>query len=182
MALLHCAIFPATCNTFGRGKLGARFKMAKWEIAHALVESVPQKLRGKLLEGWYTVQWHCKLLQCVAKSRPELYFMQRCAQQKTLRDNPCYTVQSSSNLFRNGVARQVAEKIAQCNSTLKNKCQRPRFFYRSDVFLIFCSQFSRETFRLSKSCREQISENFCRAARVVIIFHMIELQSNHFFH
>ena len=29
MALLHCAIFPATCNTFGRGKLGARFKMAK---------------------------------------------------------------------------------------------------------------------------------------------------------
>jgi len=37
------------------------------------------------------------------------------AHQKTLRDNPCYTVQFSSSLFRNGVPRQVAEKIAQCS-------------------------------------------------------------------
>ena len=31
---------------------------------------------------------------------------------KILQDNACYTVQFSSNLSRNGIARQVAEKIA----------------------------------------------------------------------
>ena len=34
---------------------------------------------------------------------------------KKLRDNPCYTVQFSSNLSRNAIARQFDEKIAQCN-------------------------------------------------------------------
>ena len=33
----------------------------------------------------------------------------------------CYTVQFFSNLCRNGFARQVAEKIVQCNSALKEK-------------------------------------------------------------
>ena len=37
---------------------------------------------------------------------------------KKLRDNPCYTVQFSGNLSRNGIASQVAEKIAQCNRAL----------------------------------------------------------------
>ena len=109
----------------------------------------------------------CQLLQSVAKSRAEFYFVQRFAQQKNLRDNPCYTVQFSSNLSRrlsqspshicyirsstsrldrtlralsqalrarflflpeqylwqvylsrNGIARQVVEKTAQCNRAL----------------------------------------------------------------
>ena len=64
------------------------------------------------------MQWCCQLLQSVAKSRAEFYFVQRFAQQKKLRDNPCYTVQFSSNLSRNGIARQVSEKIAQCNRAL----------------------------------------------------------------
>ena len=40
---------------------------------------------------------------------------------KKLPDNPRYTVQFSSNLSRNGIARQVAEKIAQCNRALTHQ-------------------------------------------------------------
>ena len=45
------------------------------------------KLRDKLLEGLYTVQWCCQLLQSVAKSRAEFYFVQRFAQQKNCETN-----------------------------------------------------------------------------------------------
>ena len=38
---------------------------------------------------------------------------------KKLQDNPYYTVQFFSNLSRNGIAKQVAEKIAQCNRAFK---------------------------------------------------------------
>ena len=90
----------------------------KQEVCACALVIIAVKLRNKLLEGWYTVQWCCQLLQSVAKSRAEFYFVQRFAQQKKLRDNPCYTVQFSSNLSRNGIARQAAEKIAQCNRAL----------------------------------------------------------------
>ena len=40
------------------------------------------KLRDKLLEELYTVQWCCQLLQSIAKSRAEFHFVQRFAQQK----------------------------------------------------------------------------------------------------
>ena len=66
---------------------------------------------------------HCamilSLLQSVAKSRAEFYFVQRFVQQKRLRDNTCYTVQFSSNLSRNAIARQVVEKIAQYNRAFR---------------------------------------------------------------
>ena len=57
------------------------------------------------------MQWCCQLLHSVAKSRAEFYFVQRFAQQKKRRDNPCYTVQFFSNLSRNGFARQVSDVI-----------------------------------------------------------------------
>ena len=94
------------------------------------------KLRDKLLEGWYTVQWCCQLLQSVAKSRAEFYFVQRFAQQKKLRDNPSYTVQFSSNLSRNAIARQVAEKIAQCNRALRSTKLRINFLGVFPWFLL----------------------------------------------
>ena len=84
-----------------------RGKQFQWEIAHALVENVSQNLRENLLEGWYTVQCLFKLLQFNAARN-----------NKKLQDSPCYTMQTSSNLFCNAVARQVAEKIAPCNSAL----------------------------------------------------------------
>ena len=65
------------------------------------------------------MQWYCQLLQSVAKGKAEFYFVQRFAQQKKLQDNPCYTVQFSGNLSRNGIARQVAAKIAQCNRAIR---------------------------------------------------------------
>ena len=65
--------------------------------------------------------WRCQLLQSVASSTAEFFFVQRFAQHKRLRDNPSYTVQFSGNLSRNGIARQVADKIAQCNGALKGK-------------------------------------------------------------
>ena len=55
------------------------------------------------------------VLQSVAKSRAEFYFVQRFAHKKKLQDNPYYTVQFSSNLSRNDIARQDAKKIERCN-------------------------------------------------------------------
>ena len=55
---------------------------------------------------------------------------------KKLRDNPRHTVPFSGNLSHNGIARNVAEKIAQCNRALKehsfdtrnkNKLEAPLF-------------------------------------------------------
>ena len=107
------------------------------------------------------MQWCCQLLQSVAKSRAEFYFVQRFAQQKRLRDNPCYTVQFSSNLSRNGIARQVAEKIAQCNRALNYRTifgsVQPGLDYRDIIFGTrlqksqdFCSVYYVDRSRLKK--------------------------------
>ena len=89
----------------------------KQEVGACALDKTAVKLRDKLLEGWYTVQWCCQLLQSFAKSRAEFYFVQRFAQKNS--DNPCYNVQFSGNLSRNGIARQVAEKIAQYNRAFR---------------------------------------------------------------
>ena len=65
------------------------------------------------------MQWCCQLLQSVAKSRAEFYLIATLCATKKLLDNPCYTVQFSNNLSCNGIARQVAEKIARCNRALR---------------------------------------------------------------
>ena len=53
------------------------------------------------------------------KSRAEFYFVQYFPQQKNCETaHVSYTVQFSNNFSRNGIARQVAEKIAQCNRAL----------------------------------------------------------------
>ena len=107
--LLHCAVFSATCLAVLLG--------TKNKCAHAALVKTVVKLRDKLMERWYTVQWCCQLLQSVAKSRAEFYFVQRFAQQKNC-ETTHVTLQFSSNLSRNGIARQVSEKIAQCNRAL----------------------------------------------------------------
>ena len=66
------------------------------------------------------MQWCCQLLQSIAKSRAEFYFVQCLAQQKNC-ETTHVTLQFSSNLSRNSIARQVAEKIAQCNRALRQK-------------------------------------------------------------
>ena len=87
----------------------------KQEVCACAHAKAAVKLRDNLLEGWYTVRWCCQLLQSFAKRRTEFYFVQLFAQQKIARQP---TGQFSSNLSRNGIARQVAEKIAQCNRAL----------------------------------------------------------------
>ena len=137
--LLHCAIFSATCPYLAMVEnLALQFaevwcwgpvtlcnflsklsrnapRNKKQEVCACALVKTAVKMRDKLLEGWYIVQWCCQLLQYVAKSRAEFYWVQCFTQQKKLQYNPCYTVQFSSNLSRNGIARQVAEKITQCN-------------------------------------------------------------------
>ena len=75
----------------------------KQEVCACVFVKTAVKLRDKLLEGWYTVQWCCQLLQSVAKSRAEFYFGIRTTLRATkeLRDSPCYTMQFSSNLSPN---------------------------------------------------------------------------------
>ena len=58
---------------------------------------------------------------------------------KNLRDSSCYTMQFSSNLSRNGIARQVAEKIAQCNRVFTP----PRSFYLVHSMSIWHNPFTR---------------------------------------
>ena len=71
------------------------------------------------LEGWYTVQWCCQLLQSVAKSRTEFYFVQRFAQQKIARQPMLTLSNSPATCLAMALRRQVAEKIAQCNRAFK---------------------------------------------------------------
>ena len=101
--LLHCAIFSAIClamaenvalqvpdvwcwgpvtlcNFLSNMSRNAPRKEEHEVCACTLVKTAVE-LRDKLLVGWYTVQWHCQLLQSVAKSRAEFYFVQRFAQQ-----------------------------------------------------------------------------------------------------
>ena len=103
-ALLHYAIFSATClamvenltlqvaevwcwgpvtlcNFLSNLSRNAP-RNEKQEVCACAHVKIAVKLRDKLLEGWYTVQWCCQLLQSVAKSRAEFYFVQRFAQQK----------------------------------------------------------------------------------------------------
>jgi len=51
-----------------------------------------------------------------------------------------YTLQFSSSLFRNGVARQLAEKIAQCNSTFRAclyEASQPGWASQTAIFVVF---------------------------------------------
>ena len=102
-ALLHCANFSATClarvenlalqvaeiwcwgpvtlRNFLSNLSRNASRNEKQEVCACALVKTAVKLRDKLLEGWYTVQWCCQLLQSVAKSRTEFYFVQRFAQQ-----------------------------------------------------------------------------------------------------
>ena len=71
----HCAV---KCNAP---------RNAKREVCACALVKTAVKLRDELLEGWYTVQWCSLLLQSIAKSRAELYFVQRFAQQKDCETN-----------------------------------------------------------------------------------------------
>ena len=73
---------PVTlCNFHSNLSRNAPRNETQEVCAFALVKNAV-KLRDKLLEGWYTVQWYCQLLQSVAKSRVEFYSVQRFAQHK----------------------------------------------------------------------------------------------------
>jgi len=116
--------FSTTFNIFDRDKLKTlRTQIVSKQnnkFAHAFVKHVAQKLRGKLLDGDTLCNGTtscCNALRKVDLNSTSCNTVLNVVHQKTLRDNPCYTLQFSRNLFCNGVARQVAEKIAQCNST-----------------------------------------------------------------
>ena len=103
-ALLHCAIFSATCLAVVENLALQVAEVWCWgpvtlcNFLSNLSRNVPRnekqkgcacalvktaiKLQDKLLEGWYTVQWCCQLLQSITKSRTEFHFVQRFAQQK----------------------------------------------------------------------------------------------------
>ena len=121
-ALLHCPIFSAAATCLAMlenvalqvGEVGCYTRSRQLAVFLALF-SYPEllrrnekrevcalalavKLREKLLEGWCTVQWCCQLLQSVAKSIAEFYFVQCFAQQQ------------------NKIARQPMLPVTLCNS------------------------------------------------------------------
>ena len=67
------------------------------------------KLQDKLLEGWYTVQWRCQLLQSVAKSRAEFYF-------ETTHVTMC---NSPATCLATALRDKLLRKL-QCNRALRN--------------------------------------------------------------
>ena len=69
---------------------------------------------------------------------------------KNLRDSPCYTMQFSSNLSRSGIARQVAEKIAQCNRVFTP----PRSFYLVHSTSIWHNPFTRSYYDSREAHRQ----------------------------
>ena len=73
------------------------------------------------------MQRQLRVATIVAKSRTGFYFLHAtlCATKEDalqVAEVPCYTAQFFSNLQHNGVALQVALKIAQCNRAFRNKC------------------------------------------------------------
>ena len=102
--LLHYAIFSATCLAMVENLVLQVAEVWCWgpvtlcnflsnlsrnaprnekqELCACALVKTTVKLRDKLLEEWYTVQWCCQLQQSVAKSRAEFYFVQRFVQQK----------------------------------------------------------------------------------------------------
>ena len=79
----------------------------KRELCACAVVETAVKLREKLLTC-------CNPLR--AKSRAEFYFVQRFAQQPNCETTHITLCNSpAGNLSRNGIARQVAKKIARCN-------------------------------------------------------------------
>ena len=73
---------PVTLCIFSETCLAMLLGTKKQEVCACALVKIAVKLRDKLLEGWYTVQWCCQFLLSVAKSRAEFYFVQRFAQQK----------------------------------------------------------------------------------------------------
>ena len=135
-ALLHCAIFSATClarvenvalqvaeiwcwgpvtlcnflSNLSRNAL----RNEKREMCACTLVKTAVKLRDKLLEGDTLCN---SIVNCCNPLRKVELSSTSCnaPRNKKLRDNPCYTEQFFSNLSHNGIARQVAERIAQCN-------------------------------------------------------------------
>ena len=94
-----------------------------------LIGWLSKALWGKLLEGCYTVQRRLKVAAIVAKSRTEFYFVQCCG--TSYRGNMLRRAILQQLVGRNDVARQVAEKIAQCNTAFNlmwNPCPRQLTF------------------------------------------------------
>ena len=97
-------------------------------IIRILIDWSSKALRDKLLERCYTVQRRLKVAAIVATDVELSSTSCNVARNKNVArqvaEVTCYTVQFFSNLCRNGVARQVAEKIAQCNIAFTVVCTR----------------------------------------------------------
>ena len=82
------------------------------------------KLRDKLLEGWYTVQWLCQLLQFVAKSRAEFYFVQRFAQQKNCETTHVTLCNSPANFLAVPLRDKLLRKLHSVTGPLSLSAER----------------------------------------------------------
>ena len=103
----------------------AIYSLSSLDVVYTSYRIAALKIRGqrtlqeKLLEGWYTVQWCCQLLQSLAKSRAGFYFVQRFAQQQKIARQPILHFAILRQLVsQQDCARQVVEKIAECNRAL----------------------------------------------------------------
>ena len=97
-------------------------------LSRNLVTPLQQKLHESLRSVTYpemNMSSNVSVAVTVARSRTDFYFSQRLRQQKNLRDmfilGHVTLGNGSCNLCRNKIARQIARKIAQCNSALCNQ-------------------------------------------------------------
>ena len=112
---------PVTrCNFLSNLSRNAPRKEKPEVCACALVKTAV-KLRDKLLGGGEGGDTLCNgYVNCCNPLRKVELSSTSCNASRNNKnwDNPCYTVQFSSDLSPNAIARQVAKKIAQCNRAL----------------------------------------------------------------
>ena len=108
---------PVTLCNF----LSNLFHNAPWnekQVCECTLVKTAVKLRDKLLEGWYAVQWCCQLLQSIAKSRAEFYFVQGFAQHKNCETTHVTQCNSPAACLATALWDKLLRKL-QCNRAFR---------------------------------------------------------------
>ena len=127
-----------------------------------MLEKMAQIFRRKLLKGCYTVQWRCKLLQCITKSRPKFYFVQSYAKCKNYETRPVRLCNFLSNLSRNVVYNVTG---------LKCSWQSFEYFYS------YCTCKRKKTSTMNMIRIMIVIEVICDNCRVVVMLVIIDRKS-----
>ena len=99
--MLHCNAISVSCNIFGlvlvtQAPWNEKQEVCTFVLVKTGIKKFARKVAGRVINIL------CNgVAASIIKSRAEFYFVHYFTRQKKLRDNPCYTVQFSSNFSRN---------------------------------------------------------------------------------